>query len=182
MNILTELASDPLHTVALFGTQELASSYLFKTHFDTTQESMVDNFYYPPTLKLCIKLGEHGTTKMEVKVLVFSIFIFFSLCLSISDPAGNYFIVDRFWHDQWQADHMPTAPSCHDFSSPVGTHFCAHCLHAREGVHPEKVAFGSLPLSEEPDVLCVLCKLLTFYSGRMLIREIIFITEEVTRS
>lgn len=36
MNILTELASDPLHTVALFGTQELASSYLFKTHFDTT--------------------------------------------------------------------------------------------------------------------------------------------------
>lgn len=50
---------------------------------------------------------------------------------------------------------MPTAPSCHVFSSPVGTHFCAHCLHGRESSPPEKVAFGSLPLSEEPDLLCV---------------------------
>lgn len=40
---------------------------------------------------------------------------------------------------------MPTAPSCHDFSSAVGTHFCAHCLHGREGVHPEKVELGNLP-------------------------------------
>lgn len=50
---------------------------------------------------------------------------------------------------------MPTAPSCHVFPSLVGTHFCAHCPRGREGVPPEKVAFESLPLSEEPDVLCV---------------------------
>lgn len=125
---------------------ELASSYLFEIHFDTTQESMVDNFCYPPALKLCIKLGECGTIKMEVKLLVFSIFIFFSWYLNTSEPAGNYFTVDQFWHDQWQADCMPTAPSCHVSPSPVGTHFCAHCPHGREGAPPENVAFVSLPL------------------------------------
>lgn len=81
MNILAELASDLLHTVALFRTWELASSIYLKygviLGFDTTQKSMADNFCYPPTLKLCIKLGEHGTIKMEVKFLVFSIFIIF---------------------------------------------------------------------------------------------------------
>lgn len=56
---------------------------------------------------------------------------------------------------QWQADHLATAPICHLFSSPIGTCLRAHCIQGREGVPPEKVAFGSLPMSEQPDVLSV---------------------------
>lgn len=50
---------------------------------------------------------------------------------------------------------MATAPGCHLFSSSTGTCLRAHCIRGREGVPPEKVALGSLPKSEQPDVLSV---------------------------
>lgn len=115
-----------------------SKQYVFKIRFDTTQRSMVDNFCYHPTINLFIKLGGYDTIKMEVKLLVFSIFIFFSLCLSISDLAGNGFTVDQFWHDQWQAVIACQQLQAAMFFHPQLEHICVLIAHMVEKVCLQK--------------------------------------------